>query len=127
MCTVLLAGLSACDERARLIFGPPSDSQGPDTTIDSPETADAHIPAGPQFHVSGRSVDPDGVDTVYFDITGGNEQFMPFVPNVFQDTVNFSIPVSTFGKAGDVVNVRIFATDLHGVRGDTASRRLLIE
>jgi hypothetical protein len=124
--TVLVTGL-ACDERARLIFEPPSDSQGPDTTIDNPETADVRIPAGPQFNVSGRSIDPDGVDTVYFVLIGGNEQFTPHVPNEFQDTVRFSMPVSTIGKAGDAVEVLIFATDLEGVRGDTAIRHLIIE
>lgn len=122
-----MAGLAACDERARLIFEPPSDSQGPDTTIDNPETAEARIPAGPQFNVSGRSIDPDGVDTVYFVLLGGNEQFTPHVPSEFQDTVRFSMPVSTIGKAGDAVEVLIFATDLEGVRGDTAIRHLIIE
>ena len=121
-----MAGLGACDERARLVFEPEGDSQGPDTTIDSPETADVEVPAGPQFNVSGRSVDPDGVDTVYFELIGGNEQFTPFVPNEFRDTIRFSIPVSTIGKAGDDVEVLIFATDLTGARGDTAIRRLRI-
>jgi hypothetical protein len=122
----LVAGLGGCDERARLVFEPEGDSQGPDTTIDSPETADVEVPAGPQFNVSGRSVDPDGVDTVYFELIGGNEQFTPFVPNEFRDTIRFSIPVSTIGKAGDDVEVLIFATDLTGARGDTAIRRLRI-
>lgn len=121
-----MAGLGGCDERARLVFEPEGDSQGPDTTIDSPETADVEVPAGPQFNVSGRSVDPDGVDTVYFELIGGNEQFTPFVPNEFRDTIRFSIPVSTIGKAGDDVEVLIFATDLTGARGDTAIRRLRI-
>jgi len=121
-----VAGLGGCDERARLVFEPEGDSQGPDTTIDSPETADVEVPAGPQFNVSGRSVDPDGVDTVYFELIGGNEQFTPFVPNEFRDTIRFSIPVSTIGKAGDDVEVLIFATDLTGARGDTAIRRLRI-
>ena len=122
----LVAGLGACDERARLVFEPEGDSQGPDTTIDNPETGEVEVPAGPQFNVSGRSVDPDGVDTVYFELIGGNEQFTPFVPNEFRDTIRFSIPVSTIGKAGDDVEVLIFATDLTGARGDTAIRRLRI-
>jgi hypothetical protein len=124
---VLLAGLGACGERARLVFGPVTDGQGPDTTIDSPEAADMHIPAGPQFTVSGRSVDLDGVDTVYFVLHGGNQQFTPHVPNEFQDTVRFGMPISTIGKAGETVTVLIFATDLLGARGDTATRRLIIE
>jgi hypothetical protein len=124
--TALVAGLAGCDERARLVFEPEGDSQGPDTTIDSPETGEVQVPAGPQFNVSGRSVDPDGVDTVYFELIGGNEQFTPFVPNEFRDTVRFSIPISTIGKAGDDVEVLIFATDLTGARGDTAVRRIRI-
>lgn len=122
----LVAGLGACDERARLVFEPETDSQGPDTSIDVPETADVEVPAGPQFSVSGRSVDPNGVDSVYFVVVGGNEQFAPFVANEFQDTVRFSIPISTFGKAGETVQVLVFATDLLGARGDTATRRLII-
>ena len=125
--SALVAGLGACDERARLTFEPEGDSQGPDTTIDSPETGEVRVPAGPQFNVSGRSTDPDGVDTVYFQLIGGNEQFTPFVANEFQDTVRFSIPVSTIGQAGKTVDVLIFATDLTGVRGDTAVRHLIIE
>jgi hypothetical protein len=127
MSAAFVAVLGACDERARLIFEPETDAQGPDTTIDNPETAVVQVPAGPQFNVSGRSVDRDGVDTVYFVLIGGNEQFTPFVANEFQDTVRFSMPVSTIGKSGDTVNVLIFATDLGGERGDTASRRLIID
>ena len=124
---VLAAGVLACGERARLIFEPPSDGTGPDTTIDDPVTADTRGTAGPMFDVSGRSADADGVDTVYFDLVGADEQFAPHVPENFTDTVRFSLPISTANKAGDTVLVLIYATDLLGIRGDTATRRLLIE
>ena len=117
----------ACGERARLIFEPSTDGLGPNTTIDAPPTADAEVPSGPDFPVTGRSADRDGVDTVYFDVLGGNQSFRPFVPSEFRDTVRFSIPISTGGRAGDTILVLIYATDLLGTRGDTAVRRLIIE
>jgi len=122
----LAIGLAACGERSRLLFDPDTDGVGPDTTIDLPEAADAELIAGPDFDVVGRSTDTDGVDTVYFQLINGNQQFQPFVPSEFSDTVRFSIPISTTGRAGDTVHVLIFATDLLGTRGDTAIRRLLI-
>lgn len=124
---VLAAGVLACGERGRLIFDPPTDGVGPDTNIDDPVTADTRVPAGPQFSLSGRSTDSDGVDTVYFELIGAGEQFTPFVSDEFRDTVRFSIPVSTAGRSGDTLIVLIFATDLLGTRGDTATRRLLIQ
>lgn len=122
----LAATLAACGERSRLVFEPDSDGIGPNTTIDRPETADAPVMSGPDFNVVGRSADADGVDTVYFEVVNGNQQFQPFVAAEFLDTVRFSIPISTAGRAGDTILVAIFATDLLGTRGDTAIRRLLV-
>lgn len=124
---VLAMAAGACGERARLTFEPSTDGLGPNTTIDAPQTADAEVPSGPDFSVSGRSTDRDGVDTVYFEILGGNQSFRPFVAAEFRDTVRFSIPISTGGRSGDTIFVQIFATDLLGTRGDTATRRLLID
>jgi len=117
----------ACGERARLTFEPSTDGLGPNTTIDEPQTADVEVPAGPDFSINGRSADRDGVDTVYFEVLGGNQSFQPFVPSEFRDTVRFSIPISTSGWSGDTILVFVYATDLLGTRGDTAVRRLLID
>ena len=124
---ILAMAAGACGERARLTFEPVSDGAGPDTRIDEPQTFDADVPSGPDFFISGRSTDEDGVDTVYFDVLGGNQNFSPFVSNEFSDTVRFSIPISTGGRSGDTVLILIYATDLLGTRGDTAVRRLLID
>lgn len=124
---VVAAALTACGERGRLIFEPDTDGQGPDTMIDTPNEATALVPAGPAFTVAGRSVDTDGVDSVYFRLINGSEEFPPYVANEFMDTVRFSLPVTTAGRSGDTILVLVFATDLLGVRGDTSMRRLLVQ
>ena len=124
---ILATAAGACGERARLVFEPTSDGVGPHTRIDIPETGDVEVPAGPDYFVTGRTSDDDGVDTVYFDVLRGNQSFQPFVPSELSDTVRFSIPISTGGRAGDTIFVFIYATDLLGTRGDTAFRRLLVE
>jgi hypothetical protein len=83
---------------------------------------DTTVRAGPGVIVSGRVQDPDGVDTVYFEVAGAPEQFPPFVGP--QDTVRFGIPITTSGLSGLKLTVIIFATDRLGNRGDTAYRVL---
>src|SRR5215213_5133365 len=61
---------SGCDERERLTFPTPSDGVGPITFIDQPNGADTTVFAGGLFSVQGSTQDPDGVDTVYFFVTG---------------------------------------------------------
>lgn len=124
---VVAAALTACGERGRLIFEPDTDGQGPNTMIDTPNEGTARVSAGPPFNVAGRSVDVDGVDSVYFMLVNGSEEFQPYVANEFMDTVRFSLPVSTAGRSGDTILVLVFATDLLGVRGDTSIRRLLVQ
>lgn len=124
---VAVAGL-ACSERARLLFEPESvPGAGPITFIDRPETADAIVESGPDYVVAGRSIDPDGVDSVYFEVLGGNELFQPYSPLDPTDTVRFGLPVGTSRHAGDTLLVLIFATDVAGNRGDTAIRRLIVD
>ncbi|HEU4830433.1 MAG TPA: hypothetical protein VFT04_14660 [Gemmatimonadales bacterium] len=124
----IAAALAGCVERARIGFEPdPEENEGPNATIDVPETAEVTVPAGPFYNVAGRVADADGVDTVYFELFGIPEQFQPHVPATFDDTVTFSIPITTAGREGTAVTILVFGTDSEGVRGDTASRRVVIE
>lgn len=113
-----------CSDRDRLTFPAPGNGVGPTTQIDRPQQ-DTFITAGPNFIVNGLTVDPDGVDTVYFLIGGGKDNFQPFIGP--QDSVRFGLPLTTSGLAGHIVVVEVFATDTKGNRGDTATRVLNIQ
>ena len=113
--------LTACSERERLTFPDPGDGKGPQTKIERP-SQDTVVRAGPGVIVSGRSIDPDGLDTVYFELAGSAETFPPFL--AASDTVHFGIPLDTRGLAGRKITVLIFGTDKLGNRGDTAYRVL---
>jgi hypothetical protein len=123
--TVVLL-VSACEERDRLTFPTPGDGVGPVTTIDQPTGSDTTVPAGPEFFVNGRTIDPDGVDTVYFLVTG-NQNFNPFRPNPPTDTVRFGLPITTSGHAGDTILVQVFGVDSEGNRGTTSARQIAVE
>jgi hypothetical protein len=123
----ILAFSVACDERDRLTFPDPGDGIGPVTTIDQPHVTDTTVPEGPGFFVNGRTVDPDGVDTVYFLVTGGNQDFDPFLPRPRSDTVRFGLPLTTTGRGGDTMLVQIYGVDIHGSPGDTSTRRIAVE
>jgi len=120
----LLTG--GCEERDRLTFPTPGDGVGPVTMIDQPTGSDTTVPAGPEFFVNGRTIDPDGVDTVYFLVTG-NQNFNPFRPNPPTDTVRFGLPITTSGHAGDTILVQIFGVDSEGNRGSTSTRQIAVE
>jgi hypothetical protein len=126
---ILWAGalMAGCDERDRLTFPTPSDGVGPITTIDQPLGPDTTVPAGPEFFVNGRTIDPDGVDTVYFLVTGGNQNFQPFVPRPASDTVRFGLPLTTTGHSGDTMLVQIHGVDSEGNRGGTSIREIVVE
>jgi hypothetical protein len=126
---ILCAGvvMAGCDERDRLTFPTPSDGVGPVTMIDQPNGADTTVPAGPEFFVNGRTIDPDGVDTVYFFVTGGNQNFQPFVPRPPSDTVRFGLPLTTTGHSGDTMLVQIHGVDSEGNRGGTSIREIVVE
>jgi hypothetical protein len=121
---------AACEERDRLTFpsGPgPSDGIGPVTMIDQPNGADTTVRAGPFFFVNGRTIDSNGVDTVYFLVIGGSDNVPPFKPSPPTDTVRFGLPITTQGNDGDTIVVRIYGVDREGNHGTTASRRIIVE
>jgi hypothetical protein len=118
---------TACEERDRLTFPSPGDGVGPVTMIDQPNRGDTTVEAGPDFFVNGRTIDPDGVDTVYFLVIGGNQQFHPFRPSPPSDTVRFGLPITTTGHEGDTIVVQIYGVDSQGNRGDASSRQIAVE
>jgi hypothetical protein len=122
--------VGGCAERDRLTFPSepgPGDGIGPVTMIDRPNGADTTVPAGPEFFVNGRTIDSSGVDTVYFLVIGGTDNFSPFRPNPPSDTVRFGIPITTLGNDGDTIVVRIYGVDGQGNQGSIASRRIFVE
>ncbi|HJP55856.1 MAG TPA: hypothetical protein VJ847_02385 [Gemmatimonadales bacterium] len=122
---LLLAALAtACTDRERLTFPSEGDQRGPITFIDQPGTGDTTVHAGPQMPLSGKTIDPDGVDSVYIVVLGGNETFHPFA--VARDTARFGVSISTSGLAGNTMIVLVFGTDQLGNRGDTAVRRVVV-
>jgi hypothetical protein len=74
--------------------------------------------------LNGRTIDADGVDTVYLVVVGGNESFQPFA--IRRDTVRFGVHISTTGMAGKTMLVLVYGTDQLGNRGDTAVRRVTV-
>jgi hypothetical protein len=117
---------TGCDERERLTFPTPSDGVGPVTFIDQPNGADTTVLAGALFSVQGSTNDPDGVDTVYFFVTGAGQGFSPFTPELSQTTVRFSLPLATFGYSGETFEVQVYGVDALGNRGGTSSRLIHI-
>jgi hypothetical protein len=117
---------TGCDERERLTFETPSDGAGPVTTIDQPNGADTTISQNSEFFVEGASVDPDGIDTVYFLVIGGSHNFSPFSPKPTQTTVRFGIPLATSGHFGETFEVQVYAVDVFGNRGETSTRLIHI-
>lgn len=124
----LLSGAlaAACDDRERVTFPEPNDGAGPVTTIDRPGVADTTIRSGPGFFVNGTSVDEDGVDTVYFLLSGGNEGFSPFVADGDPE-VRFALPISTGGLSGRTVRIEVYGVDQQGNRGLSSVRHLQVE
>jgi len=115
-----------CDERDRLTFPTPSDGVGPVTTIDQPSGADTTVLPGADFFVNGRTIDPDGVDTVYFFVIGGNQNFHPFHPNPASTTVSFALPVTTFGHSGESFLIQVYGVDALGNQGGISTRQINI-
>ena len=124
LATIVLG--TGCDERERLTFPTPSDGIGPVTTIEQPSRADTTIFPGALFSVQGSTVDQDGVDTVYFLVIGGGQNFTPFAPEQPQTTVSFSLPFTTFGFSGQTFEVQVYGVDVLGNRGGTSSRLIHI-
>lgn len=123
---VVFAGALGCDTRDRPDFSPGGapNGLGPATTIDAP-TQDTTVPAGPALFVNGRSLDQDGIDTLYVLTEGGVTAFSPFVD--LGTTFRFGLPITTNNLTGAVITVRIFGTDRLGNRGDTATRQITVQ
>jgi hypothetical protein len=125
--SLVVGGLAAaCAERDRLTFPNQSDGIGPVTLIDRPGEGDTTIDAGPTFFVNGRSIDRDGVDTVYFLVSGGNQGFPPLRPSPPADTARFGVPLSTNGRSGQAIQLQIYAVDGQGNQGAPATRQIII-
>jgi hypothetical protein len=99
---------------------------GPVTRIDAPVAAETVLVSGDLFVLTGSSADPDGVDTVYVQITGLNLVFPP-IRGDGADTVRFGLPISTVSSPGATVDVSVFGVDELGNRGNSAQRRLRIQ
>jgi hypothetical protein len=131
--TALLAPLvvifgAGCDERERLTFSDPDDNLGPVTTIDQPGGPDTTIASGSQlFFVNGTTLDPDGVDAVYFLVIGGNQGFPPILPDPVRTSVRFGISLTTLGHSGETWEVQIYGVDVFGNQGDTSTRLIHIQ
>jgi hypothetical protein len=123
----LMALAIACQERDRLTFPTPPDGVGPVTTIDQPMGTDTTVSAGPAFFVNGRTIDLDGIDTVYFLVTGGNNNFLPLRPTGQTDTVRFGLPITTFGLSGSTILVEVYGVDSQGNQGIPSSRRIVVQ
>ena len=117
--------VTACQERDRLTFPSPSDDIGPVTTIDQPQASDTTVDEGPDFLVSGRTVDSDGVNTVYFLVIGGNQPG-PYRPHPAADTVWFGLPISTSGRSGQTLTVEVYGVDSQGNEGSHTSRQISV-
>jgi hypothetical protein len=124
--TAVIGVATACAERDRLTFPNQADGIGPVTLIDQPGGSDTTIDAGSTFFVTGRSIDTDGVDTVYFLVTGGSQGFPPFHPSPATDTVRFGVPISTSGRSGQAVELEVYGVDRQGNQGGPASRQIII-
>jgi hypothetical protein len=129
---LLVAGimLGACSERDRLTFPSdpgPGDGIGPVTMIDQPNGADTTVESGLDFFVNGKTIDSTGVDTVYFLVTGGIDNFSPFRPSPPSDTVRFGLPITTLGQEGKTIQIQIYGVDGQGNQGTVASRRIIVE
>jgi hypothetical protein len=123
---ILMLLAAACQERERLTFPDPGDGVGPVTTIDQPNGSDTTVAAGPEFFVNGRTIDLDGVDTVYFVVIGADQNFQPFRPNPPADTVRFGLPLSTVGHSGDTFTVQIHGVDSQGNTGRPSIREIIV-
>jgi hypothetical protein len=126
LAALLAVLVAACQDRDRITFSEPSDGVGPVTTIDRPNGPDTTVDEGPQFIVQGKTIDLDGVDTVYFLVIGGNQGFQPFQPRPPTDTVNFGVPISTSGLAGKTMIIQIHGVDSQGNQGAPSTRSIIV-
>ena len=88
--------LIGCGTRDRLTFPSrePGRRRGSDHRDPPARRTDTAVVEGDLLIVQGRSLDPDGVDTVYFEVGGVNQGFAP-IPGEGTDTVAFALQLST--------------------------------
>jgi hypothetical protein len=118
---------SACDERERLTFSAPDDGVGPVTTIDQPTGPDTTVLPGSNFFVNGSTFDRDGIDTVYFLVTGTNQHFDPVSPFSHETSVRFGVPLMTAGQSGNTFQIEVYGVDVLGNRGSSTTRQIHIQ
>lgn len=123
-CVILLA--LGCNDRERLTFPEPNDGVGPVTTISQPSASDTTVFPGGEFIVIGQTIDPDGVDSVYFSVIAGNQGFNPISPNPTRATVSFALRLTTSGHDGETFLVEVYGVDALGNRGESSTRQILI-
>ncbi len=123
----MLAVLTGCGQRDRLTFPTenPGDGHGPASEIIRP-SVDTTVFAGDLLIVQGRSYDPDGVDTVYFEVGGLSQGFAP-INGGGADTVDFALQLSTFNHSGGTAIVRVHGVDMLGDQGSSVTRQIRIE
>jgi hypothetical protein len=123
-----LAALVSCGERERLIFPAedPGNGEGPTTEVNRPMAPDTLVSDGDLLVVQGRAYDADGVDAIYIEIGGANQEFAP-IQGEGQDTVAFALQLSTLGLGGVTMVVRIHSVDLLGDEGPSVNRQIRVE
>jgi hypothetical protein len=123
-----LAALVSCGERDRLVFPieDPGDGEGPTTEVNRPAAPDTAVAEGELLIVQGRAYDPDGVDAIFIEIGGANQEFAP-IQGEGQDTVAFALQLSTLGLGGVTVAVRIHSVDLLGDEGPAVNRQIRVQ
>jgi hypothetical protein len=123
-----LAFVAACGERDRLTFPNenPGDGVGPVTEITHPSAPDTVVTDGDLLIIQGRAFDPDGVDSIYFDVGGVNQGFAP-INGEGADTVNFALQISTLGSSGATIVLQAYGVDLLGGQGALVSRQIRVE
>ncbi|MEO6057353.1 MAG: Ig-like domain-containing protein [Gemmatimonadales bacterium] len=127
-CWAGLTLAAGCGERERLTFPTenPGDGSGPTTEITRPSVPDTVVVEGDLIIIQGRAYDPDGIDTVYFEVGGTNQGFSP-LRGLGADTVDFALQLSTLNFSGATVLLRAYGVDLLGSQGAPVSRQIRIE
>jgi hypothetical protein len=116
----LWAAGAGCATRERITF-PPEVSTAPTSRITVP-TTDVTVNAGPALTFVAVVEAPNGIDTIYAELTGTSVAFPPVAGAASPATVGYQL--ETQGLAGQTVVLRVFATDSTGQRGDTAVRQV---
>ena len=116
-----LALVLACPERDRLTAPTGGNGVGPEITITDPPQ-DATMQAGSAIFIRGVALDDEGVDSIYYD----NLSHLVSQPAGGLPRAEFAVPVDLFGAAGDTITVIIYAANVHQVRGDQVTRRIVL-